>query len=453
MAQPVIVEEDLPVTAASLGWPAPDATLNEASAWVFTDSATPLTPVRVPLSGWALAEDEVLVRVSSACICGSDLHTVSGKRSDPAAPLILGHEGVGVVVASARAGLRAGVAVTWALAAPQCPAAAPCAPCGEFMLPQKCARVFKYGHAPWPRGDGPHGARAHAEGLSGCFASHALLRARTHVVPLGRRCAGVPRAALASVNCAAATAVACVRAAERHLAASSRGSWAAAVAAAGADPAAPLAAPSAPGPRVLVYGAGLVGFYTAAAAALLLRRAPSLVCVVDVAPARLALAAHFGATHTAVVPAGASAEEAASLIRAACGPDVLFDAAFEVCGHADVCAPALRLLRPGGALVLAGVVHPASALAAITGEAVIRKCASLWGQHNYEGADLDEAVGLVCELHSRGVPWERLFSQPQDLAHLPDALALAATGQWARVVVEDLGGGGDSQAHGAAAGQ
>ena len=39
-----------------------------------------------------LNEGELLVRMEVATICGSDLHTVSGKRQEPM-PLVLGHEG------------------------------------------------------------------------------------------------------------------------------------------------------------------------------------------------------------------------------------------------------------------------------------------------------------------------------------------------------------------------
>jgi hypothetical protein len=72
----------------------------------------------------------------------------------------------------------------------------------------------------------------------------------------------------------------------------------------------------------------------------------------------------------------------------------------------------------------------------VTGEAIIRKCASLVGVHNYEGPDLVEAVQLITELHAAGAPWGQLFSEPMPLSQLPAALALAASGSWPRVVVQ-----------------
>src|SRR5262245_58909658 len=85
-----------------------------------------------------------LVRVSACTICGSDLHTVAGRRSGPT-PCVLGHEPVGVVEEVAgelrdTAGepVRAGARVTWAVAAS----------CGQCFsctrgLPQKCQTLRK----------------------------------------------------------------------------------------------------------------------------------------------------------------------------------------------------------------------------------------------------------------------------------------------------------------------
>jgi threonine dehydrogenase-like Zn-dependent dehydrogenase len=185
---------------------------------------------------------------------------------------------------------------------------------------------------------------------------------------------------------------------------------------------------------VLVWGGGLLGLFAAAAAAATGRAA--LVCVVDVDAARLGAAARFGATHTARVAPGAPAAEAAAAVRAAVPPGTEFDAALEVCGSPDVVAPALALLRPGGALVLAGMVHPASALGGVTGEAIIRKCATVVGVHNYDRHDLAGAVALLEGLHARGAPWGDLFSPPMPLLELPAALEEAKKGRWARVVVE-----------------
>ena len=44
----------------------------------------------------AINPDEILVRITLSTICGSDLHTITGKRH-PRGPIILGHEICGVI--------------------------------------------------------------------------------------------------------------------------------------------------------------------------------------------------------------------------------------------------------------------------------------------------------------------------------------------------------------------
>lgn len=386
-----------------------------ASAWIFSDAATPQYLTTAPLAGWSLEPGEALVRLLCSAVCGSDVHTAKGVRVDPAAPLVLGHEGIGRIIASARDDARVGECVTWSLATAQCSPPQTCFSCASAGLPQKCARVFKYGHAPWARGDAPS-PRATAEGLSGCYASHVLLRAGTAVVAVDTAIGeGVPFGALATANCAAATAVAAWRTAQRHALASSRR-------------AATIAAPR---PRVIIFGAGLLGLYAAAAA----KRDSAFVCVVDVIQTRLDTARAFGADTTALTARGSTVDDIVNAVKAAAGSD--FDIAIEVCGLPDVLPPALRLLRPGGVISLVGMVHPASALSATTGEAIIRKCATLVGIHNYEPDDLDEAVALIRSLHGKlpAETWSSLFSPPFDLDCVPDAIALAATGAWTRVLV------------------
>ena len=140
----------------------------------------------------ALASGEILVRIRLTTICGSDLHTLAGRRAPPGA-CILGHEAVGDVVACGpgRNDLRVGDRVTWSL----CDSCGRCAPCTEHGLPQKCERLFKYGHAALDEGGG----------WAGCFASHILLRPGTTVALVPPE---LSDASAAPLNCAVATAVA-----------------------------------------------------------------------------------------------------------------------------------------------------------------------------------------------------------------------------------------------------
>ncbi len=67
------------------------------TAAVFSEVGRPLELRQFALPT-ELDPGEALCKVRMATICGSDLHTISGRRTEPA-PLILGHEILGEVVA------------------------------------------------------------------------------------------------------------------------------------------------------------------------------------------------------------------------------------------------------------------------------------------------------------------------------------------------------------------
>ncbi|HEY1191477.1 MAG TPA: alcohol dehydrogenase catalytic domain-containing protein, partial [Gemmata sp.] len=108
----------------------------------------PNLPFRLePAPRPVLRSGEALVRVSLCTVCGSDLHTVLGRRKEKT-PCVLGHEPVGVV--EERAGdvrtvtgepVRVGDRVVWAVAV----SCGSCFYCARG-LPQKCESLRKYGH-------------------------------------------------------------------------------------------------------------------------------------------------------------------------------------------------------------------------------------------------------------------------------------------------------------------
>ncbi len=141
-----------------------------------------------------LGEDEVLVRLSTATICGSDRHTVSGRRSG-ACPSTLGHEGVGTVIESRRPGVEPGERVVFSVTSS-------CGRCANCLrgLTAKCETVRKAGHESF-EGDWP---------LSGTYASHIHLLAGQAIEPVP---AHVPDAVASTAGCAAATVMAVLEAA------------------------------------------------------------------------------------------------------------------------------------------------------------------------------------------------------------------------------------------------
>ncbi|WP_182347115.1 alcohol dehydrogenase catalytic domain-containing protein [Tomitella gaofuii] len=313
------------------------------------------------------APGEVIVRVRVSTVCGSDRHTVSGRRSGPA-PSILGHESVGEVaalhpdgaVAVDGAELRVGDRVVWGVTA----ACGRCDRCAAGRT-AKCRRLRKIGHE--PLGDRP---------LSGGFSTHVHLPSG---VPITTVPDAVPDAPAALAGCAVATAVACVDAVHRR-----------------------VARPR----RALVCGAGLLGVASVAALA---AAGVEHIEVRDVDPSRVAFARRFGATAGRVVPrntADGTGDDGAG-----------FDAAIDMSGSPGGVAACVAALGVGGVAVLAGSVRP-HAPVPLDAERVVRGHASIVGVHNYEPAHLRDAVRLLAATAS-SAPWPDAVEPPVPLGLLP----------------------------------
>lgn len=209
-------------------------------AAVWTGDGVTLRTVALPPPGGAAA----LVRVRLATVCGSDRHTVSGRRPAPC-PSVLGHEAVGEVVApGAHRGLAAGDRVVWSVTAA-------CGHCPRCLSGRtaKCEVVRKVGHEPFDR----------EWALSGGYAEHIVLPIG---VTIERVPDGMPDAVVAPAACATATVMATLEAAG------------------------PVA-----GRRVLLCGAGMLGVTAAAA----FTDAGAVVRITDLDPARVRIAGRFGA--------------------------------------------------------------------------------------------------------------------------------------------------------------
>ncbi|XP_078485533.1 L-threonine 3-dehydrogenase [Ciona intestinalis] len=316
---------------------------------------------------------EVLVKVRLATICASDLHTFAGVRNEPL-PAVLGHEAVCDVIIDRRSNeenefvflpdrntehdgteendqsdssipLSPGSRVTFGvpLSCKQCERC-------RLGVTQKCKSLFKYGHCALNDGGG----------FSGCYATHMLLRAGTHIVPLPPQ---VTDKMAAPINCALATIVNVVENARTQ----SRNKVA------------------------LVQGAGILGTY---ACAMLSRKGYQRVLCTDVNQSRLNAIRKFGGEPL-------YAQDVSKYTDFA-------DCVIEVCGSPSVVEDGINMLRYGGTYVWAGMVHRDSMLS-VTGESVIRKSITIKGIHNYEDRHLTEAVTFLrdtCHLF----PYEELLS-------------------------------------------
>lgn len=354
----------------------------EGAAAVFRGPDAPFTVERFPLP--PLGAGEILVRVACTTICGSDLHTVHGRRPAPC-PCVLGHEIVGTIAAFgpgaprvdlAGQSLECGDRITWTLAA----SCGTCFFC-ERGLPQKCESLFKYGHT----------AATGAAVFSGGYAEYCVLVPGTGILRLPET---LSDALAATVNCAGAT----VAAALRFLAVT--------VSLQGSD--------------VLVLGAGTLGL---TACAMLREAGAREVLCCDLDEARAARALDFGATRTV------NTTDLADAIGSGRG----VDAAIEFTGSSVAVASAIQALRVGGTALLGGTVLPSPAVA-LDPELVVRRMLTIRGLHNYAPEDLVSAVRFLDRAQHR-YPLPTLIAESFPLAAINEAFAAADRRRGFRIAV------------------
>ena len=341
---------------------------------------------------------EVLVRLHASGVCHSDQNAVDG-TAEARCPVVLGHEGAGVVEAIGPAVTRVSVgqhvALSWA---PSCGA------CEECLreLPHLCSEA-------WPA----MGAGGLLDGTSrlsrdgepvyhysfiSSFAEAAVVPERS-CVPIPD---DVPFGVAGLVGCAVTTGVGAV--------------W--------------RTAGVRPGDRVAVFGCGGVGLSAVLAAA---ATGAATVLAVDVNPDKLTEAAVLGATG-GVLWAGSAEETAAAVVEASSGG---VDYAIEATGRTDAMLAAFLSTRPRGAAVLVGIpredaVLPLPALSIPRMER--RVLGSLYGSSRPE-----RDFVTIIELYRRGLlPLDRLISHRLGLDGIEQAFELLRSGSALRVVL-DLG--------------
>ena len=251
---------------------------------------------------------EVLVRMAAIGVCGSDLHVLKGEWPRPA-PMVLGHEGAGVVEAVGEGvdTLSAGdrVVISWAPACGECTACLAGRPAAcEPLRAAIGAGTLLDGTTRLSLG----GETVYRMTATGCLAEHVVVQANA-ALPLGDE-VSLEEAAL--LGCAALTGVGAVR----------------------------YASSLREGQSALVVGAGGVGQFVVQGARI--AGAAEIVCL-DPNAERLERARALGAT------AVGHPDDATALVGG--GVDVAFDAV----GLPETSALALRHTRGGGLCVLVGM--------------------------------------------------------------------------------------------------
>jgi alcohol dehydrogenase len=329
---------------------------------------------------------EVLVRVTCCTLCRSDLHTHAGRRAEPT-PTVLGHEIVGRIEAFGPQAARVdaqgeavvvGDRVTWAVVV----GCGQCFFCAED-LPQKCERLYKYGHV-----------RATPERpTGGGLADYILLIPGTAWLRVPDE---VPDKVAAPASCATATVAALLRSAG------------------------PVA-----GRTVLILGAGMLGV---TACAMARAAGAHSVLASDPEPTCLQRATSFGATETCSAdPNGLVARVAASTHGR--GAAVVL----ELAGMASSVQAGLALVSTGGTLALAGTVAPTAAVA-LDPEMVVRRLLTIRGVHNYHPRDLGTALAFLAG-PGRAFPFEALVGREYRLEEAEQAFAHAHAHPGTRVAV------------------
>jgi aryl-alcohol dehydrogenase len=254
-------------------------------------------------------DDEVLVRLAGTGICHTDIDFCD-YWSAADGPLLLGHEGAGVVeqVGAAVQGIRPGDHVVLSYHS--------CGHCPRCLAgrPNRCDRFYEanFGFA---RLDGSNalehsGVRGHFFGQSS-FATHSLATDRSVV----KVADDLPLALLAPLGCGLQTGAGTVL---NSLAAG-------------------------PGQNIAIFGTGAVGLAAVMAAAV---AGASPIIGVDINPLRLTLAAQLGATHVI----NSSREEADKRIRAITGKGV--DFVVDTTGSPRMLQLAMDVLNPQGTVAL-----------------------------------------------------------------------------------------------------
>lgn len=307
-----------------------------------------------------LKPDQALVRVDGCTLCGSDLHSLHGRRQVPT-PTILGHEIVGSIVAMGdtfpRSDMQSqrldlGHRVTWAIVA-NCGVCFYC----RRGLEQKCEHACKYGHMGFDSG--------HV--LSGGLAEYCVLASGTHTIKVPST---VSLEIITPANCATATVMAAM-----------------------CDLPDPLADDS----HIAILGAGMLGLTACAVAR---QRGWKKIVAIDPVVSKREMAMRFGATHSF------SPEE--WLVNAKSSHRYGYDAVLELSGAHEMIMPSLESLRIGGHFVLVGAVFPVPPITLLP-EQLIRRQITLRGVHNYRPQHLMEAVQFLTQ-HGQTLPFAELVS-------------------------------------------
>lgn len=363
--------------------------INAAVLW---ERGKPLSVEQVELD--APGPGEVLVEIMAAGVCHSDLHPAHDEWP-MRTPLVLGHEGAGIVrevgagVTTPAVGDR--VVLCWAPACGVCPYCSQ----GRAIL---CDRLDKSTY----RNRLPSGAmRLHARGQdlnpflgTACFADFAVVSAEGAVRIDD---SSTPFSALATLGCAVVTGIG-------------------AVLTAGKVPA---------GATMAVIGAGGVGLNIIQGGVI---AGAERIIAIDRRRAPLELARTFGATD--VLESPSSTADAVKALTGGRGADFVFDSV----GTPGTLTDAFAATRKGGTVVVTGLSR-VDASGPVPMFPLVMQEKRLVGSAYGSGKPTDDIRRLV-QLYGEGrLKLTELVSRTYPLADINDALTALANSEGARGVI------------------
>ncbi len=304
----------------------------------------------------------VLVRTSLATVCGSDMHSWRGRRPFPT-PAVLGHEGIGTI---ARLGdsvdrdtagnpISTGARITWTIMA----SCGNCYFCRVKMLPQKCLKLFKYGHV---KSDVP-------PYFMGTFGEYVYIRPGTGIFRVPD---DMTDEEVSPLMCAAATVTGGLETITMQ-----------------------------PDDNVVIQGAGMLGLYATAIAK---ERGAKQVIMIDIIDKRLEMASQFGADQT-LNAKQYNDEDLIDKVKALTGgwgPDLVV----EVAGYPEAIPLGVKMLRIGGRYLLQGCIYPGDNFT-VDGHDIITKCLTIVGLHNYAAEHLGSALDIIYKSRNK-YPFKKL---------------------------------------------
>jgi len=337
---------------------------------------------------------EVLVEIRAAGVCHSDLHPARGDWPMKV-PVILGHEGAGIVrdVGPSVTRVKAGdhVVLCWAPACGECPSCLE----GRAVL---CDRLEKVTF----RNKLPSGTtRLHARGKdvapflgTACFAD-AVVVPEAGAVPVAR---DIPFDALATLGCAVLTGVGAVVACA-HVPAHA---------------------------RVAVIGAGGVGLNVIQGAVM---SGCTDIIAIDTRPKPMEIAKRFGATHT--VDGAGDTAAAVRQLTGGRGADFVFDTV----GSPATLNAALNAAKKGGTVVLTGLSR-ADAQAAFPMFPFVMQEKLLIGSVYGSGRPSEDIPRLASWFQEGKLKLRELVARTYTLDGINDALNALASSDGARGVIK-----------------